>query len=1150
MFLRLAAKSSQNGNIPKEIPFGRLVLDAIRRAVERTIQLGKSLPLPGEGDERPFRDWLKSNVLVAVLGWPNEKIRIGEKFDILLLDEHDHPVATIETKAPLHRSTAQEQQTFRERLKLYPSLRNAFFTNGPEWERLDLLAQEGLQEIRARMSLEVSQATDEQTESFFAPLRGDRYFHWGKRNRSRVTRAQPHILEGLARDLDTIVQDITDFFRSLFEHYEKEETGTPVRNTTRSIFEDWCHRSLQASPQQVMTGIMPVLESTQPDRTALTAVLREQGFTPRQADSAADRLLALQLDHRLDSEHVLRALLLLYDDAIRKLCAQSAHVVLARALVYRIGEDMKLFEPLLGGDAMEAALTQSAETIAGEPTPALSLLESTQKRMNSILPLVYELSDLDWWYIPMDKKAGMKPSERAFVVSKEKELDIVVARMLRILDDYYFADVDADVWRNVYQHYLPEDERQRLGGFYTPQELVEFILDLAEYKSEAEGLCRRTVMDLACGSGAFVSVATVRLLEHLASPMPCHSMIKRKRVPQWEENRLVLETVLKNIHAVDIHPFAAFLTTLNLTFLLLHNYAIVHRENPTFGLNFQVFATDSLEKPEEQSLTHDMFEQLNSRIQLTARSYERYRALLNTSFDLICGNPPWGGVLKGPLAPVFKEDKKRRFKREYPNAATGKYDIYGLFIERGLQLLSLGGRLALVTQDTYLDKEWAKSLRELMGNKAEVQTIVDLNPFGQLFFKAMNTPAVIVCDKRVPKDGRFVAVVTRPPKFEGRTPEERRQYVLETILSSIEKLSGRRRSATVNFATAARLPRQMLKETASKRWNLTPGAATSVFKKGWLSVADVLEPRQGVTPGGCLDVFLMSESQANALGLESELVHRAIKTREAERWHLKWEERVLLYPYIIKGDEALPAFALKQGILSDALDFDTILDDHERAIRRGRLLDNATAREILEHRIALGLVRYPQAARYLVQQYTRLEGRIFEKRRFTQLGKRWYEYHRPRDPKLLLGHNHIVSPTLAREVRFALDTEGFLADHACQYLLPSKKTAKVREQLRQALSKVLGRDVSILEVLKYCLAFLNSPFAQEALVSRRPTPKGSYQISEEFLKEIPIVLASERDDVEMILESVKRLTKGMSGGERAVMETRLSQCTMALLSAE
>lgn len=1146
----MAAKTSQNKHTTDDISLGRQVLDAIRRAVDRTIQLGKSLPLPGEGDERPFRDWLKSNVLVAVLGWPDEKIRIGERFDILLLDEYDHPVATVETKAPLHLSTAQEQQTFRERLKLYPSLRNAFFTNGPEWERLDLLAPEGRQETRNRIFLEISQAGDEEAESFFAPLRGDRYFHWGERNRSRVTRAQPHILSELARDLDTIVQEMTDFFSSLFEHYENEEAGTLVKNTTRSIYEDWCHRSLQASPQQVMAGIIPVLETTHPERTTLTAVLREQGFTPRQADSAADRLLALPLDKRKNSEQVLRALLLLYGDAIKKLCAQSAHIVLARALVYRIGEDMKLFEPLLGGSAMEATLRPSAETIAGEPTPALFLLESAQKRMNSILPLVYELSDLDWWYIPAEKKVGMELGERAFVGSKEKEMDILLARMLRILDGYYFADVDADVWRNVYQDYLPEDERQRLGGFYTPQELVEFILDLAQYVPEAEGLCHRTVMDLACGSGAFVSAATARLLEHLAKPMPCHSTIQSKRVPEWEENRRILETVLKNIHAVDIHPFAAFLTTVNMTFLLLQNYATVYRHNPTFGLSFQVFATDSLEKPDDQLLTPDMFEQLNSRIQLTAKSYERYRALLDRRFDLICGNPPWGGVLKGPLAPVFKEDKKRRFKREYPNAATGKYDIYGLFIERGLQLLSPGGRLALVTQDTFLDKEWAKALRTLIAKKNEVQIIVDLNPFGQLFFSRMNTPAVIICDRKTPKDGRFVSVVTRQPKFENRTPEVRRQLVLETISSSIGQLSTQHRSVTTDFAAGALLPRKMLKDTASKLWNLTPGVTTPVFKKVWLSAADVLEPRQGVTPGGCLDVFLMSESQASTLGLESALVHRAIKSRETERWHLEWRERVLLYPYIIKGEKTTRAFSLKHKVLSDALDFDTILDERESELRHGRTLDNATVKEILEHRIALGLVRYPQAARYLTQQYSRLEGRIFKKRRLKAFGRRWYEYLWPRDAHLLLKSNRIVSPTLAREIRFALDTEGFLADHACQYLLPTKRTTKVRGQLRRHLSQVLHRKVTWVEVLDYCLAFLNSPFAQKILVSRRPTPKGSYQISEQFLREIPIVLARKREDGEFILQSVQRLTEGVGGGERITLEARLSEKTMALLSKE
>jgi hypothetical protein len=859
--------------------------------------------------------------------------------------------------------------------------------------------------------------------------------------------------------------------------------------------------------------------------------------------------MALLPVERLDPEQLREAALPIYEDAIKKLCAQSAHIILARALVYRIGEDMKLFEPLLGSETMESALLRSEETIAAEPTPALSLLESARRRMVSILPLVYQLSDLDWWRVLEDKKLKMGLNERAFVESKEQEIDRLVARTLRILDGYHFANVDADVWRNIYQNYLPEEERQRLGGFYTPQELVGFILDLAGYVQETEGLCQRTVMDLACGSGAFVAEAAARLSKHLAEPMPCHELDKGKRIPQWERQRHLVETVLKNIHAVDIHPFAAFLTTLNLTFLLLPNYAIARKYIPTFALDFHVFAADSLEKPDEQSLTRDMFEQLNSRIQLAAESYERYRAILNRRFDLICGNPPWGGVLKGPLAPVFEEDKKRRFKREYPNAATGKYDIYGLFIERALQILTPGGRLALVTQDTYLDKEWAKGLRQLLATKSKVQTIVDLNPFGQLFFRRMNTPAVIICDNEVPGDKYFIAVTTRPVKFKSLTYEERRRYVIDTIRSCLDQISGRRRSANVDFATATRLHHRLLREQAPTRWNLTSGTTTTKVKEGWLSIADILEPRQGVTPGGCLDVFLMPEKQAIALGLESDLVHRAIKTRETERWHLKWGGRVLLYPYVREKDGAMRAFVLKQGLLSDALDFEVILDDRERELRRGHPMDNATASQILEHRIGLGLVRYPQVARYLVQHYTRLGGRIFEKRSFAQLGKLWYEYHRPRAPKLLLGANRIVSPRLAREPRFALDTEGFLADDACQYLLPTDNTFKAREQLRKSLSEVLDREANDLEVLCYCLAFLNSPYAQKVLASRRPTPKGSYQVSEDYLNEIPVVLASKREEVEEMLACVEQLVHGVTGGQKAVLEARLFERVMALLSA-
>jgi len=145
----------------------------MRRVIDRTVQVGKRLPLPGEGDERPFRDWLKSQLLVAVLGWPDERVKVGERFDILLLDEFDHPVVTIETKAPYHRSTKEEQKTFRERFLFYTTLRVAYFTNGPEWDRLDLASLERQQAIHKQVSLEISQANAELAESFFAPLRDE-----------------------------------------------------------------------------------------------------------------------------------------------------------------------------------------------------------------------------------------------------------------------------------------------------------------------------------------------------------------------------------------------------------------------------------------------------------------------------------------------------------------------------------------------------------------------------------------------------------------------------------------------------------------------------------------------------------------------------------------------------------------------------------------------------------------------------------------------------------------------------------------------------------------------------------------------------------------------------------------------------------------
>lgn len=571
------------GTIQPQESLGGRALAAIGKAIRRTTEAGKALPLPGEGDERPFRNWLRSNLLERVLGWPEDKVRAGEGFDIILMDERDRAVVTIETKAPYHRSTEKERADFRSRLQKLPHLRAAYFTNGPEWDRLDLFARDGVQEIRTEVPIDIAECTAEELEAFLTPLRGDRYFQWGRRNRSLVSRTQPHILEQLARDFDEIVADIADVLRGVFRSYDMGQAGPRVRQVTHEIFDDWCDRSLQPPAGKVIASIRDELAKRKPDRASVTALLRDQGFTPQLADDSADALLSLAAEERGAPQSLRVALGHAYADSVSKLCAQSAHLILARCLVYRVGEDVDLFDQLLGGDALESVIAPRKGRLVGERLPALVLLETVRRRMEDVLPVVYKLSDLDWWMVPPEKHAELRDSERSVVDDAEHDLDSALSRSLRRLDDFHFASVDADVWRNVYQNYLPEEERQRLGGFYTPEVLVEFILDCAGYVPDVIGLCEKTVIDPACGSGAFVNLAAARLLSHLSKPLKCHSAPPGRR-PEWQRSQATLNTVASNMHGVDVHPFAAFLTTLNMTFLLLPLYASVRRHNPSYSL--------------------------------------------------------------------------------------------------------------------------------------------------------------------------------------------------------------------------------------------------------------------------------------------------------------------------------------------------------------------------------------------------------------------------------------------------------------------------------------------------------------------------------------------------------------------------------------
>ena len=68
---------------------GKRITQALRQVLRRCEEAGEKIVFKGEGGERPFRKWLATDVLEAVLGWPSKNVMIGERFDVLLLSDED-----------------------------------------------------------------------------------------------------------------------------------------------------------------------------------------------------------------------------------------------------------------------------------------------------------------------------------------------------------------------------------------------------------------------------------------------------------------------------------------------------------------------------------------------------------------------------------------------------------------------------------------------------------------------------------------------------------------------------------------------------------------------------------------------------------------------------------------------------------------------------------------------------------------------------------------------------------------------------------------------------------------------------------------------------------------------------------------------------
>ncbi len=156
-----------------------------------------------------------------------------------------------------------------------------------------------------------------------------------------------------------------------------------------------------------------------------------------------------------------------------------------------------------------------------------------------------------------------------------------------------FSGLSGDLLGQLYQSYFDPETRRALGEFYTPPEVVEFILDRVGYRGSK--VLTQRLLDPACGSGTFLVHALRRYLD-----------ASRGRDP-----REVLRGLAEGFRIVgfDVNPFAVLMAQANFALHLLPVYAeALERDREFEILTLPIFRTDSLRQEKREGEQEELEE--------------------------------------------------------------------------------------------------------------------------------------------------------------------------------------------------------------------------------------------------------------------------------------------------------------------------------------------------------------------------------------------------------------------------------------------------------------------------------------------------------------------------------------------------------------
>ncbi|MEA5618899.1 N-6 DNA methylase [Cronbergia sp. UHCC 0137] len=365
--------------------------------------------------------------------------------------------------------------------------------------------------------------------------------------------------------------------------------------------------------------------------------------------------------------------------------ADSVAVLIARVLFLRLIEDLQLTKKRRLTNGGPKNWADFVDHLTGD---ARALVRLIAEDVGRLYKEPFERNVFDWLY----QTNGI--------------LDQALQRLILRFNAYDFSGLSEEILGDIYQAFLPTAKRKRLGEFYTPTSIVDWLLDQTIF-SHDEG----KILDPSCGSGSFLVRYVHRRLED----------IKARGIAQDD----VLQELQTNVWGFDLNPFATFISHFQLMWAMLR---VKPSSTPP---TIHVYNLNSLLKDA------DLIPFLGDGY-LSPGSQERD----TEQWKYIIGNPPYiraervkyGEEMRGLWQQIWGQ-----------NADTGLVFLYRALTES----LQDGGFLGMVVSGGYANSEAAAKVWKLLypRQEAALRKVVWLEFVDKPIWDVARVPLILVIEK-------------------------------------------------------------------------------------------------------------------------------------------------------------------------------------------------------------------------------------------------------------------------------------------------------------------------------------------------------------------------------------------------------------------